>query len=256
MDRSYTDLCRAVAEVLVDGYRPYLERMLRERGVEPGTVEAAITSGQTALAADLAAWADQPAPRQRTVPMQLFREALADPTTALADLGVVPVARDEPSRRSLPGDLFDLAPASARELGEAAWEVVSAWGIARAKVIGGMVPATGAPTIGVVALVGSELVDRSKVMAAAEAVGRDLVVWRNPAAVESGLSTATPDLALVDLGHPAAIDAVTRLSAAGVRVVAFGPHVDTDALQAAIDAGAAEALPRSRFFSRLPELLG
>jgi hypothetical protein len=42
---------------------------------------------------------------------------------------------------------------------------------------------------------------------------------------------------------------------AGVKVVAFGPHVDAAALDAATEAGAAESLPRSRFFARLPRLL-
>ena len=38
-------------------------------------------------------------------------------------------------------------------------------------------------------------------------------------------------------------------------VVAYGAHVDGDVLAAAAAAGAL-ALPRSRFFARLPELLG
>ncbi|HEY5727136.1 MAG TPA: hypothetical protein VIV08_00850, partial [Acidimicrobiia bacterium] len=55
--------------------------------------------------------------------------------------------------------------------------------------------------------------------------------------------------------HPAALEVIARIAAAGVKVVAFGPHVDAAALDAATEAGAAESLPRSRFFARLPRLL-
>lgn len=41
----------------------------------------------------------------------------------------------------------------------------------------------------------------------------------------------------------------------GPPVVAYGPHVDRDALDAAVAAGCREALPRSRIFRRLPHLL-
>ena len=43
--------------------------------------------------------------------------------------------------------------------------------------------------------------------------------------------------------------------ALGSPVVAYGPHVDADALDAAIAAGCREALPRSTVFRRLPDLL-
>ena len=62
-------------------------------------------------------------------------------------------------------------------------------------------------------------------------------------------------MALVDLEHGAASEAIAALAGAGVTVVAYGPHVDDVALAAARAQGAAEALPRSRFFARLPKLL-
>ena len=46
-----------------------------------------------------------------------------------------------------------------------------------------------------------------------------------------------------------------ELSAAGVRVIAFGPHVDAESLQLARELGAEEALARSSFYHRLPEIL-
>jgi hypothetical protein len=41
-----------------------------------------------------------------------------------------------------------------------------------------------------------------------------------------------------------------------LEIVAFGPHVQGDRLAAATDAGATEAMPRSRFAGHLPVLLG
>jgi hypothetical protein len=62
------------------------------------------------------------------------------------------------------------------------------------------------------------------------------------------LLDVTAELALVDLTIPGALDVVPQLTA---RVIAFGPHVQTDVLTAASAAGA-EAMPRSRFFRERP----
>jgi hypothetical protein len=66
------------------------------------------------------------------------------------------------------------------------------------------------------------------------------------------LATAD-DLVLVDLVRVGA--AVSLAVATGARVVGFAPHVDEETLAKAAAAGA-EALPRSVFFRRLPELKG
>ena len=63
---------------------------------------------------------------------------------------------------------------------------------------------------------------------------------------------AEATLILLDLTSgidPAAVVAL------GPPVVAYGPHVDHEALNAAVAAGCREALPRSRVFHRLPDLL-
>ena len=255
MDATYAEHSRAVAAALVAGYRPYLERVLRRRGVEPATIADAIDRAVADLESSLVRWASRPPSGQRATPMELFREALDGPTQALVAAGVDPVDRDEAARRSLPGDLYDLSPASGRDLGEDTWAIVAEWGIARAAAVAGVVPAAATPAGAGVALVGSDLMDRSKVAAVAAAAGEELAVWRNPGAVEAGLAGASPRIALVDLAHPAAPAVIARLAGAGVKVVAYGPHVDTAALEAATAAGASESLPRSRFFARLPELL-
>lgn len=66
-----------------------------------------------------------------------------------------------------------------------------------------------------------------------------------------GSLAADGDLVLVDLKR--AGSAVALAVATGARVVGFAPHVDDEVLAAAATAGC-EALPRSVFFRRLPEL--
>jgi hypothetical protein len=60
------------------------------------------------------------------------------------------------------------------------------------------------------------------------------------------------DVVLVDLVRMG--PSVALAVATGARVIGFAPHVDGDALASAVSAGV-EALPRSVFFRRLPELL-
>ncbi|MEE8376382.1 MAG: hypothetical protein V3S26_08700 [Acidimicrobiia bacterium] len=60
------------------------------------------------------------------------------------------------------------------------------------------------------------------------------------------------DLILLDLSSGIAPAEVVAI---GPPVVAYGPHVDTEALAGAVAAGCREALPRSRVFSRLSELI-
>ncbi|MGY9072042.1 MAG: hypothetical protein ACKVHU_03735 [Acidimicrobiales bacterium] len=66
------------------------------------------------------------------------------------------------------------------------------------------------------------------------------------------LPAVTDDLVLIDLRKREVLDALP--SGAG-RVIGFAPHVDDDLLQAAVEAGCDEALPRSVFFRRLADLL-
>ena len=63
------------------------------------------------------------------------------------------------------------------------------------------------------------------------------------------------DLVLVDLARVDDLSAVRR-AAPRSRIVAFGPHVDDAALEAARQAGIDEVMPRSKFFRQINELLG
>jgi len=81
--------------------------------------------------------------------------------------------------------------------------------------------------------------------------GWPVTVAGESAAAGQGCVVAVVDLDAAGVAAPAAIAAMTR---AGIVVLAFGPHVEAEALVAARRAGAV-ALPRSAFLARLPELL-
>lgn len=65
-------------------------------------------------------------------------------------------------------------------------------------------------------------------------------------------------LVLVDLQVPGSVEAVKearRVAREGARIVAFGPHVETDALRDAREAGAHRVMARSAFVRELPSLV-
>jgi DNA-binding NarL/FixJ family response regulator len=96
----------------------------------------------------------------------------------------------------------------------------------------------------------------SRITTAAKGAGTSVSVVRTPEALAERLADGAP-LALIDLEAEGAFEAIALCAAATPRprTVAFGAHVDREALERARAAGADEALPRSAFVSRLPELL-
>ena len=92
-----------------------------------------------------------------------------------------------------------------------------------------------------------DLMDRGRVDAGRADAGGAVHV-RFDVAVERATAG---DLVLVDLGRAPAD--LAPLLATGARVVGFAAHVD-EATLAAAEASGVEALPRSVFFRRLPEL--
>jgi hypothetical protein len=69
-----------------------------------------------------------------------------------------------------------------------------------------------------------------------------------------------PDRILVDLGYSkeeiAALIHRIRKQWPAAEITAFGPHVDGGSFELAREAGADQVLPRSKFSSNLPEILG
>ncbi len=65
---------------------------------------------------------------------------------------------------------------------------------------------------------------------------------------------ATCDLAVIELGGPAAEARVRSFAGRGIPVLAFGSHIVPDALRAAREAGA-QAVPNSEVELKLREML-
>ena len=97
-----------------------------------------------------------------------------------------------------------------------------------------------------------DLLDASRVIGEGRAAGLTVVQCRNSAALLSALS-GHPALVVLDLHNPGleVHNVLPQLKASGVKVVAFGSHVDAARLKAARQAGCDEVLPRSIFFTEL-----
>lgn len=94
-----------------------------------------------------------------------------------------------------------------------------------------------------------DLMDRSRITSAL----RDAEI-KYVASPEALVGLAGIDLVVVDLSKKGVLEAVAGIVASGVRLVAYGSHVDKKLLDEARAAGVEEVLPRSKFFGGLPEL--
>lgn len=111
--------------------------VVQRAGREPAGLDEALGEGRRWLQDALKGLLGRPYPLQDRGPLELFQEAMRFPTAVLQAEGYPPVPRDELSRSALPGDLYDLAPASSRELGEEVWRAHLAWGAAKAAAMTG-----------------------------------------------------------------------------------------------------------------------
>jgi hypothetical protein len=84
----------------------------------------------------------------------------------------------------------------------------------------------------------SDLMDRSRISSALDGVefARDVA------------ACAGADVVVIDLARDAALVGAVRAAAPDARLVAFGPHVDTEVLDQANRDGADVVMPRSKFF--------
>lgn len=224
---------RARAEARLAGFVVAAGFSEAEAALAGESLEAAFGRGRTWLAERLGELASEPFAEQRRGPLELFQEAMKFPTGALAAAGVPPPERDEAVVNALPGDLYDLAPATSRDLGEEAWAAHLAWGAAKARALR-------PPTVGVLS---RNLMDKSKLEGALRAAGMRTAPVGGGGELPEGLSAL-----LADVEHPAAREAVERAAAAGVPCAAFGPHVNKEALAEAEGWGAQQSVPRSAAF--------
>ena len=94
-----------------------------------------------------------------------------------------------------------------------------------------------------------DLMDRSKISAAASAASHELTYVGSPEAL---VGLAGVDLVVVDLSKKGASDVLPDIAAGSARVVAFASHVDIPRLAPPDDV---TLLPRSKFFTSLDDLL-
>lgn len=93
-----------------------------------------------------------------------------------------------------------------------------------------------------------DLMDRSRLNGIA-----DLVVVNSAAALDAIDGLGPGDVVAVDLSRPDALAAGSRAAEKGAVVHGFASHVDSDTIKAANAAGV-NAMARSAFFGRAPEL--
>lgn len=122
---------------MVEAYEPYVRRRLAERGLPADGMQEALESGRSWLDRELSALFSVPFAEQRRGPLEVFQEAVRFPSEVLADAGTTEARRDEAAVRALPGDRYDLAPASSVQIGEEVWKLHLAWGAAKARAITG-----------------------------------------------------------------------------------------------------------------------
>ena len=109
-------------------------------------------------------------------------------------------------------------------------------------------------------LLSRDLIFTSKVTGTARELGHRVLVAGNTALASAMIAQWRPcvvfvDLAAGDLVSVPALMAFKAQAGPATPFVAFGSHVDTEALAAARAAGCDPVLPRSRFTAELPELI-
>jgi hypothetical protein len=229
----------------VGGFRLYLNAIFAERDL-PEIPPDSIDNAEAWLDETLQALLELPFAEQRRSPLEIVQEAMTGITAALTSAGASKALRDPVTVAALPGDRYGLAPASSSALGEEAFQAHIAWGIAKAKTLAPLVSGAGRG----VAVVSGDLMDISRFEDAVNGVGLQLRVWG-----KTGEGESKPVVAFVDLTHPAADEAIGGFTAEHVRVIAYGPHVDEDAMARAALLGASAVLPRSRLFKSITEHL-
>jgi CheY-like chemotaxis protein len=109
-------------------------------------------------------------------------------------------------------------------------------------------------------LLSRDLIFTSKVTGTARALGHRVLVAGNVSLASAMIEQWHPrvvfvDLAAGDLVAGPALIAYQKLAGPETPFVAFGSHVETEALAAARAAGCDPVLPRSRFSAELPDLV-
>ena len=109
-------------------------------------------------------------------------------------------------------------------------------------------------------LLSRDLIFTAKVTGTAHELGRRVLVAGTVSQASAMIEQWRPKIVFVDLtagdlaGVPA-LRAYRQLAGPGTTFLAFGPHVEAEALAAAAAAGCDPVLPRSKFSATLPDLI-
>ena len=109
-------------------------------------------------------------------------------------------------------------------------------------------------------LLSRDLIFTSKIKGTAAELGYAMMVAGTDSQAQSMIETYRPVVVLVDLNAgalvaPAALIVYQKIAGPNTWFVAFGSHVEVEALSAARAAGCHVVLPRSRFAAELPDLM-
>jgi hypothetical protein len=109
-------------------------------------------------------------------------------------------------------------------------------------------------------LLSRDLIFTSKVTGTASALGHRVIVAGNAALASAMMAKWTPTVVFVDLaaGELVASASIVKyrgITGPGTPFVAFGSHVDVQALDDAARAGCDPVMPRSKFTIELPALI-
>lgn len=106
-----------------------------------------------------------------------------------------------------------------------------------------------------VLLLSDDLIDTSRITGTAGAVGVEAKAARSRDRLLELIREASPDCVMVDLQHSgmdiADLMATLRREELIPHVIAYGSHVQVEALRAARQAGCDRVMPRSQFFEEL-----
>ncbi|WP_435010617.1 response regulator [Tundrisphaera lichenicola] len=109
-------------------------------------------------------------------------------------------------------------------------------------------------------LLSRDLIFFSKVTGTASALGHRVIVAGNAALASAMMEKCKPKVVFVDLAAgelvaPGSIARYREITGPETPFVAFGSHVDVQALADAAKAGCDPVMPRSRFTNELPALI-
>jgi hypothetical protein len=135
------DALASAVEAAIDGWveRSVARIMVAYTGAVPAAVAAAARDAgeqaRSAVGGELRRLLALDVDKQPTNPLSILRGAVRYPTAVLRDAGVPEVRRDEFRERAFPDDVYDLSPASWRELDESLQEPGIIWGAWKAKTV-------------------------------------------------------------------------------------------------------------------------